>query len=283
MTSPVPTRTPSSPTKSSPWTPSRCGRAWATPARARSSQSSIPASIPPIRISRTTSGPISVRSPTTGSTTTATAIRRRHLGLGLLRDDNTPISGSSRHAGRRPGGRRRHRRFIVTGMAPDAELMVARHQLLPARFDRLGGQRLRHRQRRAHHHRVLHLALDRRHAGLRGLAAADRHRVGRRRDPRQRRRQRRRRSVARPVPYNVSAPANCPPPWLHPDQTLIGGLSSTDRGRQHRVVHRHHRAVVVASVRRPGRTSSPTPIPTTRGRCLPSTWTTPTRTGRRWG
>ena len=29
------------------------------------------------------------------------------------------------------------------------------------------------------------------------------------------------------VPYNVSAPANSPPPWLHPDQTLVGGLSST--------------------------------------------------------
>jgi subtilisin family serine protease len=29
------------------------------------------------------------------------------------------------------------------------------------------------------------------------------------------------------VPYNVSAPANSPPPWLHPDQTLVGGVSST--------------------------------------------------------
>jgi hypothetical protein len=29
-----------------------------------------------------------------------------------------------------------------------------------------------------------------------------------------------------PIPYNVSAPGNCPPSWLHPDQTLIGGLSS---------------------------------------------------------
>jgi hypothetical protein len=28
-----------------------------------------------------------------------------------------------------------------------------------------------------------------------------------------------------PVPYNVSAPGLCPPPWLHPDQTLTGGLS----------------------------------------------------------
>lgn len=29
-----------------------------------------------------------------------------------------------------------------------------------------------------------------------------------------------------PIPYNISAPGNCPPAWLHPDQTLIGGLSS---------------------------------------------------------
>jgi subtilisin family serine protease len=30
----------------------------------------------------------------------------------------------------------------------------------------------------------------------------------------------------RPVPYNVGAPANCPPPWLHPDQSIVGGVSS---------------------------------------------------------
>jgi subtilisin family serine protease len=29
------------------------------------------------------------------------------------------------------------------------------------------------------------------------------------------------------IPYNVSTPANCPPPWLHPDQAIVGGLSST--------------------------------------------------------
>jgi len=29
-----------------------------------------------------------------------------------------------------------------------------------------------------------------------------------------------------PIPYNVSTPANCPAPWLHPDQTLTGGISS---------------------------------------------------------
>jgi serine protease AprX len=29
-----------------------------------------------------------------------------------------------------------------------------------------------------------------------------------------------------PIPYNISAPGNCPPAWLHPDQTLMGGLSS---------------------------------------------------------
>ncbi|HXV76737.1 MAG TPA: S8 family serine peptidase, partial [Candidatus Polarisedimenticolaceae bacterium] len=29
-----------------------------------------------------------------------------------------------------------------------------------------------------------------------------------------------------PIPYNVSTPANCPAPWVHPDQTLAGGISS---------------------------------------------------------
>ena len=29
-----------------------------------------------------------------------------------------------------------------------------------------------------------------------------------------------------PIPDNVRTPGDCPPPWLHPDQTLIGGLSS---------------------------------------------------------
>jgi subtilisin family serine protease len=31
----------------------------------------------------------------------------------------------------------------------------------------------------------------------------------------------------RPIPYNVAAPANSPPPWLHPDQHITGGISST--------------------------------------------------------
>ena len=30
-----------------------------------------------------------------------------------------------------------------------------------------------------------------------------------------------------PIPYNIATPGNCPPPWLHPDQTLIGDVSST--------------------------------------------------------
>ncbi|MDH4070367.1 MAG: S8 family serine peptidase [Ignavibacteria bacterium] len=29
-----------------------------------------------------------------------------------------------------------------------------------------------------------------------------------------------------PIPYNISAPGNSPPSWIHPDQTLVGGLSS---------------------------------------------------------
>ncbi|MBS1262566.1 MAG: Minor extracellular protease vpr [Calditrichaeota bacterium] len=28
-----------------------------------------------------------------------------------------------------------------------------------------------------------------------------------------------------PPPWNVAAPANCPPPWLHPDQQITGGLT----------------------------------------------------------
>ena len=33
--------------------------------------------------------------------------------------------------------------------------------------------------------------------------------------------------ATRPIPYNISTPANCPAPWIHPDQTLVGGVSST--------------------------------------------------------
>ena len=29
-----------------------------------------------------------------------------------------------------------------------------------------------------------------------------------------------------PVPFNISAPGNCPPPWLHPDQQIYGSLTS---------------------------------------------------------
>ena len=29
-----------------------------------------------------------------------------------------------------------------------------------------------------------------------------------------------------PIPFNVGAPADCPPPWLHPSQTIRGGLAS---------------------------------------------------------
>ena len=28
------------------------------------------------------------------------------------------------------------------------------------------------------------------------------------------------------VPYNIQTPGNCPSPWLHPDQTLFGGISA---------------------------------------------------------
>jgi subtilisin family serine protease len=29
-----------------------------------------------------------------------------------------------------------------------------------------------------------------------------------------------------PIPYNIATPGNCPGPWIHPDQTLVGGISS---------------------------------------------------------
>lgn len=29
-----------------------------------------------------------------------------------------------------------------------------------------------------------------------------------------------------PVPYNIEAPGNCPPPWLHPDQLIEGGRTA---------------------------------------------------------
>jgi len=30
-----------------------------------------------------------------------------------------------------------------------------------------------------------------------------------------------------PIPFNIATPGNCPPPWLHPDQTLSEGISGT--------------------------------------------------------
>lgn len=29
-----------------------------------------------------------------------------------------------------------------------------------------------------------------------------------------------------PIPRNIGSPSDCPPPWLHPDQTLLGGISA---------------------------------------------------------
>lgn len=33
-------------------------------------------------------------------------------------------------------------------------------------------------------------------------------------------------SSSAPIPFNISAPGNSPGPWVHPDQTLVGGTSS---------------------------------------------------------
>jgi len=32
--------------------------------------------------------------------------------------------------------------------------------------------------------------------------------------------------ATQPIPYNITMPSNCPAPWIHPDQTLAGGVSS---------------------------------------------------------
>ncbi|MFA5498556.1 MAG: S8 family serine peptidase [Candidatus Cloacimonadia bacterium] len=32
--------------------------------------------------------------------------------------------------------------------------------------------------------------------------------------------------IDKPIPRNIRTPGDCPPPWLHPDQSLLGGISS---------------------------------------------------------
>jgi subtilisin family serine protease len=41
-----------------------------------------------------------------------------------------------------------------------------------------------------------------------------------------------------PVPFNISAPALCPAPWIHPSQMLVGGLSSTLASAAYDSAHR---------------------------------------------
>jgi len=33
-------------------------------------------------------------------------------------------------------------------------------------------------------------------------------------------------NMDKPVPYNIRTPGDCPPPWLHPDQAITGGISA---------------------------------------------------------
>lgn len=43
-----------------------------------------------------------------------------------------------------------------------------------------------------------------------------------------------------PIPFNIPLPAHCPPPWLHPSQTLVGGLSAALASGAYRQDHQLH-------------------------------------------
>ncbi len=144
-------------------------------------------------------------------------------GWDLCNHDNEPTSGShgTQVAGQVAGD---GTNGIVTGMAPDAELMVLGFDCSPP--DSIGWEASDYAIANGAHvitesfiwpwedppdyegwRRQTDAELA---AGVLHLNAAGNDRN----------------NATRPVPYNVGAPANCPPPWLHPDQTIVGGLSS---------------------------------------------------------
>ena len=88
--------------------------------------------------------------------------------------------------------------------------------------------------------------------------------------------------ITYPVPYNISTPANCPAPWIHPDQTLAGGISGVlgigNISWSDDLIAFSARL----AGRRRGKTSRPTPTPNTRTPWRSNSRTTRTRTGRRW-
>ena len=145
-------------------------------------------------------------------------------GWDLCNHDNEPTSGShgTQVAGQVAGD---GTNGVVTGMAPDAELMVLGFDCSPP--DSIGWEASDYAIANGAHvitesfiwpwedppdyegwRRQADTELA---AGILHLNAAgnDGQNTG-----------------TRPVPYNVGAPGNCPPPWLHPEQALAGGISS---------------------------------------------------------
>ncbi|HEX6853248.1 MAG TPA: S8 family serine peptidase [Candidatus Polarisedimenticolaceae bacterium] len=145
-------------------------------------------------------------------------------GWDLCNDDNEPTSGShgTQVAGQVAGD---GTNGVVTGMAPDAELMVLGFDCSPP--DSIGWEASDYAIANGAHvitesfiwpwedppdyegwRRQSDTELA---AGILHLNAAGNDGQN---------------QVNRPIPYNVAAPANCPPPWLHPDQAIAGGISS---------------------------------------------------------
>jgi len=89
-------------------------------------------------------------------------------------------------------------------------------------------------------------------------------------------------NVDRPVPYNISTPANCPAPWIHPDQTVVGGISSAlaigNINWNTDVIDTSSSLGPAAWEDIRANTDPTFPIP-----WRPNTKTTPMRTARRWG
>ena len=145
-------------------------------------------------------------------------------GWDLCNDDNDPSSGNhgTQVAGQVAGD---GTNGIVTGMAPDAELMVLGFECSPP--DSIGWEASDYAVANGAHVITESYIWPwedppdyegwRRQADME-LAAGVIHLNAAGNDGQN--------QTLRPIPYNVAAPANSPPPWLHPDQTIAGGLSS---------------------------------------------------------
>ena len=145
-------------------------------------------------------------------------------GWDLCDDDNEPTSGShgTQVAGQVAGD---GTNGVVTGMAPDAELMVLGFDCSPP--DSIGWEASDYAIANGAHVVTESFIWPwedppdyegwRRQSDTE-LAAGVIHLNAAGNDGQN--------QTLRPIPYNVAAPANCPPPWLHPDQTIVGGISS---------------------------------------------------------